>query len=89
MRAPREQYVVQSTWNSEEEKTLALKTSIKTQDLFIPLQFVKSQNHQDKPARLIIRLLLGFASDSVFDKLDQSTNSETAMLSKIICLYIL
>ena len=36
-----------------------------------------------KPARLIIRLLFGFASDSnsVFDKLNQSTNSETAMLS--------
>ena len=27
----------------------------------------------DKPARLIIRLLFGFASDSVFDKLNQST----------------
>ena len=35
----------------------------------------------DKPARLIIRLLFRFASDSVFDKLNQSTNSETAMLS--------
>ena len=31
-----------------------------------------------KPARLIIRLLFGF--DSNFDKLDRSTNSETAML---------
>ena len=30
----------------------------------------------DKPARLIIRLLFGF------DKLNQSTNSETVMLSK-------
>ena len=28
-----------------------------------------------KPARLIIRLLFGFASDSVFDKLNQSTNT--------------
>ena len=36
----------------------------------------------DKPAHLIIRLLFGFASDSVFDKFNQSTNSETAMLSK-------
>ena len=33
-------------------------------------------------ARLIIRLLFGFASD--FDKLNQSTKSETAMLS---CLF--
>ena len=32
-------------------------------------------------AHLIIRLLFGFASDSVFEKLKQSTNSETAMLS--------
>ena len=31
-----------------------------------------------KPARLIIRVLFGFAS--VFDKLNQSTKSETAML---------
>ena len=37
----------------------------------------------DKPAHLIIRLLFGFASDSVFDKFNQSTNSETAMLSKV------
>ena len=36
------------------------------------------------PARLIIRLLFGFASDSVFVKLNQSTKSETAMLS---CLF--
>ena len=36
----------------------------------------------DKPVRyFIVRLLFGFASDSVFDKLSQSTNSETAMLS--------
>ena len=35
----------------------------------------------DKPAHLIITLLFGFASDSVFDKFNQSTNSETAMLS--------
>ena len=35
----------------------------------------------DKPARLIIRLLFGFASDSVFDKPNQSTNTETAILS--------
>ena len=35
----------------------------------------------DKPARLIIRLLFGFASDLVFDKFNQSTNTETAMLS--------
>ena len=35
----------------------------------------------DKPVRFIIRLLFGFASDSVFGKLNQSTNSETAMLS--------
>ena len=34
-----------------------------------------------RPARLIIILLFGFASDLVFDKLNQSTNSETAMLS--------
>ena len=33
----------------------------------------------DKPVRFIIRLLFGFASDSVFDKLNQSTNGETAM----------
>ena len=33
----------------------------------------------DKPARLFIILLFGFASDSVFDKLNQSTNSETAV----------
>ena len=32
-------------------------------------------------AHLSIRLLFGFASDSVFGKLNQSTNSETAMLS--------
>ena len=30
----------------------------------------------DKPARLIIRMLFGFASDSVFDKVNQSTNNE-------------
>ena len=30
-----------------------------------------------RPARLIIKLLFGFASDSVFDKLNQSTNGET------------
>ena len=35
----------------------------------------------DKPVRFIIRLLFGFASDSVFDKLNQYTNTETAMLS--------
>ena len=39
------------------------------------------QSILDKPARLIIRLLFGFASDSVFDKLNQSTNTEAAMLS--------
>ena len=33
----------------------------------------------DKPARLFIILLFGFASDSVFDKLNQSTNGETAV----------
>ena len=38
----------------------------------------------DKPARLIIRLLFGFASDSVFDKPNQSTNTETAMLSALL-----
>ena len=32
----------------------------------------------DKPAHLIIRMLFGFGSDSVSDKLNQSTNSETA-----------
>ena len=36
----------------------------------------------DKPVRFIIRLLFGFASDSVFDKLNQSTNTEAAMLSR-------
>ena len=37
----------------------------------------------DKPAGLFIRFLFGFASDSVFDKFNQSTNNETAMLSKV------
>ena len=37
----------------------------------------------DKPARLIIRILFGFASDSVFDKLNQSTNTEAEMLSYV------
>ena len=37
----------------------------------------------DKPVRFIIRVLFGFASDSVFDKFNQSTNSGTAMLSKM------
>ena len=40
----------------------------------------------EKPARLIIRLLFEFASDSVFDKLNQSTNSETAMLSSCLVM---
>ena len=36
----------------------------------------------DKPTRFMIRLLFGFASDSLFVKLKKiSTNSETAMLS--------
>ena len=37
----------------------------------------------EKPACLIIRLVFGFASDfdSVCDKLNQSTNTEAAMLS--------
>ena len=39
-----------------------------------------SRTQIDMPARLIIRLLFGFASASVF--LNQSTNSETVMLSK-------
>ena len=34
----------------------------------------------DKSARLIIRLLFGFASDSVFNLLNQSSNSETFYL---------
>ena len=37
----------------------------------------------DKPARLTIRLLFGFASDSVFVELNK-TNSETAMPSRAI-----
>ena len=44
-------------------------------------QTFPDQSAIDKPARLIIRLLFGFASDSVFDKLNQYTNTETAMLS--------
>ena len=40
-----------------------------------------SRTQIDRPARIIIRLLFGFASDSVF--LNQSTNTETAMLSNI------
>ena len=35
----------------------------------------------DKPARLIIRLLFGFGSDSVFVKLKKmKTNTETAIM---------
>ena len=39
-----------------------------------------SRTQIDRRARLIIRLLFGFASESVL--LNQSTNSETEMLSK-------
>ena len=39
-----------------------------------------SRTQIDMPARLIIRLLFGFASVSVL--LNQTTNSETVMLSK-------
>ena len=42
----------------------------------------------DKPVRFIIRLLFGFASDSVFDKLNQSTNGETAMLSTFVGFFV-
>ena len=42
-----------------------------------------------KPARLIIRLFFGFASDSVIGKLNQSTNSDTAMLSCLVFFKII
>ena len=35
----------------------------------------------DKPARLIIRLLFGFASDDLLNSKEISANTETAMLS--------
>ena len=45
---------------------------------------------KNKPARLIIKLLFGFVSDSVFVKINQNkTNTETALLSMYVLIGII
>ena len=49
-------------------------------DFHVDFLQIQSYTVVDKPARLIIRFLFGFR----FDKLNQATNTETAMLSNIM-----
>ena len=52
------------------------------------LDCLASQVSLDKPARLIIRLLVGFVSDSVFVKLNQNKTKLDCLSSQVSSIFV-